>query len=194
MTGKIVLASVVLLVLPVLSCNRGCQPERKQVESVSKDKKGALSEEEKTKSVAERISLLMNAPIESIGQSRETIKAKLGPWRTLTVDNVPNRHDPNQVDSVYDIGYDGLMLKVYKVGGFQKEMLVIVRMTKNYPGILPQLIGLQQNAIELRYGPGVRTEDQKLEYTVEDDFGVNSVSFVLGDGKVAAVQWAYYTE
>jgi hypothetical protein len=121
MKGKVVLASVVLLVFPVLSCNRGSQPERKQVESVSKDKKETLSEEEKINSVAERISLLMNAPIESLGQSRETIKSKLGLWRTLTVDNVPNRHDPDQVDSVYDIGYDGLMLKVYSVGGFHKE-------------------------------------------------------------------------
>lgn len=194
MRGKIVIMSVALFAFLLASCRRGSEPGENRPGVASRAGSETPSDEVQGTSRAERVSALVNAPLRSIGQSRAGIRAKLGLWQALKVEKVHSRHDADQVDSVYTIAYGGLQLKIYEVGGFQKEMLISVRMEKNYPGVLPELVGMQEKAVELDYGIANKVEDQTLEYVVEDELGANGVSFLLQDGKVAAVEWTYYTE
>jgi len=92
---------------------------------------------------------LVWAPVDNIGETREAIQKKLGLWISLETKEVENLYDSNQTDTVYILNYSGLILRIYEAAS--RDILVVVTMTQNYPGILPELIGLSRDKIESRY-------------------------------------------
>jgi hypothetical protein len=136
---------------------------------------------------------LVMAPIRAMGQSRESIKEKLGPWISLETKTITNRHEVGQNDKTYTVKYDGLILTLYEVVKVKKEMLVSVRMTKNYPRILPELIGLKRGVVETRFGaskPGGET----YKYALQDGIGENSVICKFDGDTLVQVEWSYYLD
>jgi hypothetical protein len=138
-------------------------------------------------------SLLM-APIMQLGQSRTAIISKLGRWISLETKTIVNRHDPDQKDNIYTIKYDGLILRVYRVAKHKKEMLVSVTMTKNYPRILPELIGLTRNVIESRYGTAKQVKGETFKYAIRDEIGENSMIIKYENNILMQIDWSYYVD
>ena len=133
------------------------------------------------------------APRDNLGESRESIQMKLGPWISLETKEVENRHDPEQMDNYYILNYNGLIIII--IEAFAKEMLLDVTMTQNYPGILPELIGLNRETIELRFGPTNQPEGKYLIYTaVDDGYSQDTVSFIFEQDVVVSVEWSYYID
>lgn len=142
----------------------------------------------------QEINSLLMAPLKNIGQSRESARAKVGPWISSKTKTIANRHDADKIDNIYTLKYDGLILEIYEAVEWKKEMLLSVRMTQNQPRILPALIGSKREAIGSRFGPSEQTNSEELKYSVEDEIGKHSVIFKLHNNIVVNIQWSYYLD
>jgi len=174
---RIVLLAVCLL-SGMLSCQRG--PE-------SRPKPRA--------SFVEEINALVDAPKTNLGQRRESIRARLGPWVSLETREVPNLHEEGKIDHIYTIKYEGLVLGVYEVVAYKKEMLLAATMTRNWSHLLPELIGLDREALEGRFGPPSRIVDGFLEYvSSKEDEAEELVRIKMKGNTVEVVEWEYYVD
>jgi hypothetical protein len=146
-------------------------------------------------SFAEEVNILIEAPRRTLGNSRGSIQAKLGPWSSINTKKIPNRHEETWIDNIYSITYEGLVLHVYDVVAWKKEMLTAVSMTKNCSKALPQFIGTTKDAITERFGSPARATEEAMEYVpVLDSEGEDVVRFKLRDRVVVAVEWVYYID
>jgi hypothetical protein len=142
-------------------------------------------------SFVEEINAIAAAPRKILGNSRSSIREKIGPWSSIKIENVANRHAEGWIDNIYTLTYDGLVLSVYDVVAWKKEMLIAVSMTKNRPNLLPELIGKTEAAIIKRFGPPVRASQETIEYfTVGDEFN-DVLKVKLRHKIVAEVEWVY---
>jgi hypothetical protein len=146
-------------------------------------------------SFAGEVNVLIEAPRRALGNSRGSIQEKLGPWSSIKTEKIPNHHEETWIDNIYTITYDGLVLHVYDVVAWEKEMLTAVSMTKNCSKALPQFTGRTKDAITEKFGSPARATEEAMEYIpVLDSEGEDVVRFKLRDRIVVAVEWMYYID
>ena len=195
MRQKGILITITILLF-CCACNKSQEPKEKAPELFLQEQTAPeLLPQEQTapESHIPEINSLAMAPWENLGESRESIKLKLGPWISLETKEAENRHDPELMDNYYILNYYGLIITI--IEAFEKEMLLDVTMTQNYPGILPELIGLNRETIELRFGPANQTEGKNVEYTAVDDaYSQDTVRFIFEQDVVVSVEWSYYID
>jgi hypothetical protein len=136
---------------------------------------------------------LLMVPIKSIGQSRKLIKSKLGPWVSLETKAIASEY-VNGLDKAYTIKYDGLILGIYEVAKSKKEMLIFVKMTKNYPQILPELIGLKKEMVESSVKQKMHLNGGVYRYSAHDDIGENSIICKFKNDVLIEIEWSYYVD
>jgi hypothetical protein len=142
----------------------------------------------------QEINSLLISPIKNIGQNCKSVKTKLGTWISLKTKTIANQHEVGQIDRLHTIKYDGLILTLYEVVKYKKEMLISVKMVKNYPGILPELIGMKKEDFKSRFGAAVHVEGNAYKYAVQDEIGENSVSFKFENNILVGIDWSYYLD
>lgn len=174
-------ALVVLLILgtaPVVSCT--WQESRRQASARYID----------------QVNALVNAPMKEFGKGRNAIQAKLGVPSSITTKQFANRHDPKQIDLIHTLSYRGLVIWIYDVVAFKKEMIASVRMTENRPGLLPELIGKNERAIKAMFGVPHRKTGTVFEYTpiYDDEPGDDVVMIEFRNSIVEAVEWDFYLD
>lgn len=172
-TGLVVL--LILGTIPAVSGRPETIPERKS---------GASS--------IEQVKALVEAPIQRLGRSRASMQAALGPPAAVRTEQVANPHEPSQMDQIHTLTYPGLVIRLYDVVAFKKEMLLSVRMTQNYPGLLPELMGQNERTIISALGPPTISGREVWEY--KDDEGNDQVRVEFKDAVVVAVEWNYYVD
>jgi hypothetical protein len=176
----------ITILLFLCACNKSQESKLKAPEIL-------LQEQTTPESHVQEINSLAMAPREILGDSRESIKMKLGPWISLETKQAENRHDPEQMDNYYILNYNGLIIIIIEASA--REMLLDIAMTQNYPGILPELIGLNRETIELRFGPANQPEGKYLKYTaVDDGYSQDTVGFIFEQDVVVSVEWSYYID
>jgi len=169
---------VVLLTFATVPADSG------RPETTAERKSGASS--------VEQVKALVEAPIQRLGRSRASVQAALGSPSSVRIEQVANPHLPSQVDQIHTLTYPGLVIRLYDVVAFKKEMLLSVRMTQNYPGPLPDLIGQTERAIISSLGPPTISGGTVWEY--HDDEGNDQVRVEFKDSVVVAVEWNYYVD
>ena len=149
-----------------------------------------------TSSHIEQVNALVNAPMKQFGKGRSAIQAKLGAPSSATSRQYQNRHDPTQIDLIHTLSYQGLVIRIYDVVAFKKEMLGSVRMTRNRPGILPELIGKDERAIKAMFGVPHRKKGTLFEYNpvYDDEPGEDVVVIEFRNSIVEAVEWDFYLD
>lgn len=149
-------------------------------------------EQESGPSAVEQVKVLIKAPIRRLGQSRASVQATLGPPSSVWKEEVANPHDPRQTDQVHTLTYPGLVIRLYDVVVFKKEILLSVRMTQNHPGLLPDFIGQTETAINSSVGSPTISGGEVWEY--HDEEGNNQVRIEFKDAVVVAVEWNFYLD
>jgi hypothetical protein len=176
----------ITILLFLCVCNKSQESKQKAPELF-------LQEQTAPESHIQEINSLAMAPRDNLGDSRESIKMKLGPWISLETKEAVNRHDPEQMDNYYFLNYNGLVIIIIEASA--REMLLDVTMTQNYPGMLPELIGLNRETVESRFGPANQPEEKYLKYTaVDDGYSQDTVSFIFEQDVVVSVEWSYYID
>jgi len=147
-------------------------------------------------SIAENVRALISAPAQHLGKSAATIVAALGKPLSISSEDTPNKHQPSQIDRIKTITYEGLVISIYDVVAYEKEMLLSVRMTRNRPGILPALIGEDENAIKANYGNSEHVRGTIHDYVLTDgdDTASDMVSIDFNESKVVTVEWSYFVD
>jgi hypothetical protein len=177
MTGRRT-ALVVLLILGMAAAVSG-RPE-------------TTPEQQSRPSAVEQVKVLVEAPIRGLGRSRDSIQAALGPPSSVRKEEVTNPHDPRQTDQVHTLTYPGLVIRIYDVVVFKKEILLSVRMTQNHSRLLPDLIGQNEKAIIASLGSPKTSGNEVWEY--HDEEGNDQVRIEFKDAAVVAVEWNYYLD
>ncbi len=147
-------------------------------------------------SFTENLRVLAGIPVQQFGRSTAAMTAKLGPPLSMRSKDVSNKHEPSQIDRIKTFNYKGLVVSIYDVVIYKKEILLSVRMTKNRPGVLPVLIGKDEKSIKTKYGNPDRVERHIHEYVLADyeDTGIDRICIEFRNSSVVAVEWNYYVD
>ncbi len=169
---------LILCILPALSCLRAMPAERKATFN-------------------RYINELVNAPLKNLGENLASVQSKLGTPSALSTERLRNRHDPNQTDQIHTLTYKGLVVRIYDVPAFKKEMLLTVRLAENRPGLLPELIGQSEKAIKDKFGDPTGVEGAIYKYVPVynvDEPGEDVVKIQFNNSSVSSVEWNYYVD
>jgi hypothetical protein len=148
---------------------------------------------------ADKVNALINMPIKHFGNSRSSVQAKLGAPSNVKTEPFTNWHNPEQIDYIHTLHYPGLDIMLYDVAAYQKEFLISVRMTKNYPDLFPTLIGKNKKNIESMLGPPHIRDVTVFKYFQQMDVeslidGEDEVKIEFQNSIVKAVQWYFYID
>ncbi len=146
-------------------------------------------------SFSENVRALVRVAAQKLGGGDETIVSTLGQPPSVSSEDIPNKHQPSQIDQIKTLRYEGLVIRLYNVVAFKKEMLLSVRMTRNLPETFPLLIGASDKTIRDKYGDPERVEGTIHRYVLRDDeSGQDMVNIEFADSAVSAVEWSYYVD
>lgn len=135
------------------------------------------------------------APIESLGNDRATVAARLGTPLSTSTSKVPNRHDPQSIDKIHTLAYDGLSVYIYEATAVKSEFLLSVQMTINRPGLLPCLVGLSKDAIKAAFGTPLESKwDHWRFHSSGIQIGEDDLSLTFRGGRVTAAEWSFYLD
>jgi hypothetical protein len=108
---------------------------------------------------------------------------------------VANPYYPDQNDTISSITCDGLEAGFQTVTAITREYLIFVKLTKNLPGLLPDLIGNDISDLMTRYRLKGEIRGDIVEYFPEsDEIGMTFIRFRLKDTKVQSVEWISYVD
>ncbi len=157
---------------------------------------GALQPGKAPAPVPEDVRALVRAPLQKLGTCYKDISGVVGQPVSLSSEEIPNTHQPSQIDRITTIRYDGLVIRTYEVSVGGKEMLLSVRMTRNRPGILPLLIGASEKSIKATYGGPRYLKGNMFVYVLDDvdDTGEDAVNIEFENSLVVAVEWNFYVD
>ncbi len=169
---------LILYILSVISCHRETPAERKAA-------------------FIKHINELISAPMKNLGESPSSVQSKLGPPSIISTEQLTNRHNPKQIDQIHTLTYKGLVVRIYDVPSFKKEMLLTVRLTENRPGLLPELIGQDEKTIKEKFGDPTSVDGAIFKYIPVynvDDPGEDIVKIQFNNSIVSSVGWFYYVD
>jgi hypothetical protein len=147
--------------------------------------------------LAKHINELIAAPLKNLGEDRRSVQSRLGAPSSLNTEQLSNRHNPAQTDQTHTLAYQGLIIRIYDVPSFKKEMLLTVRLTENRSGLLPELIGQSEKAIKDRFGNPAGVDGTVFRYIPvynTDEPGEDVVKIQFSDSLVSSVEWIYYVD
>ena len=165
-------------ILSVISCNRQTPAERNAL-------------------YVKQVNDLVNSAIKRLGENRHSVQSILGAPSASSTEQIRNQHNPKQTDQIRTLTYRGLVVRIYDVPAFNKEMLLSVRMTENMPGVLPDLIGKSEKTINAKFGDPIRTKGTVFEYIPVyniDEPGEDIVKIEFSNSIVSAIEWFYYVD
>jgi hypothetical protein len=164
--------------MSVLSCHRETLAERKAAFN-------------------KHIKELVSAPLKNLGENLTSVQSKLGTPSALNTERLTNRHNPKQTDQIHTLTYKGLVVRIYDVPSFKKEMLLTVRLTENRPGLLPELIGQSEKTIKDTFGDPTSVDGAIFKYMPVynvDEPGEDVVKIQFNNSIVSFVEWNYYVD
>lgn len=103
---------------------------------------------------------------------------------------------PEHVDKIHTINYNGITVRVYEVVAHKKELLLSVGITSNRPGVLPELVGKNEGEIKAILGTPFQTRGQEWDFKTiyQDEPGEDILSLKFGNGRVVSAEWNFYVD
>lgn len=133
----------------------------------------------------------------SPGTTASELRERFGPPDTRTTTPTPNRHVPDQTDTIVTLEYDrGLTIELYSVtGGDDLLQSVVV----SSPGVVsydaPVEVGAAWEAVTAILGPPSGRQDGTPFYACEGCPAAESpVYFEVVDGVVRRIRFSYYVD
>lgn len=133
----------------------------------------------------------------SPGATASELRERFGPPDKRTTTPTPNRHVPDQTDTIVTLEYDrGLTIELYSVtGGDDLLQSVVV----SSPGVLsydaPVDVGAAWEAVTAILGPASGRQDGTPFYACEGcPAGESPVYFEVVDGVVRRIRFSYYVD
>lgn len=126
-----------------------------------------------------------------LGMTRKEIFQNIGTPVSVQTESVENRHQPKIMDTIYELDFDGLVVKIYDAGG--KEIMLYQKISSpKYKVKYGLNIGESRRKIKDVLGDPQEVHHDKVIYAYYDEFGYETiVVFRIADDKIAAIEWNF---
>jgi hypothetical protein len=133
-----------------------------------------------------RVDQVIDAPRAMFGRTRAQIERTLGIPLTAEARRVPNPDDPRADDTLHELAYPGVVVRVLEAAG-----LLRVRLTDPRYALPHGLgVGVARSRIEAVLGEAQAVSDRRLLYLYSDGFP-QTVEFYFRDDQVDRIEWNY---
>jgi hypothetical protein len=130
----------------------------------------------------------------TIYKTNDEIIKKLGNPMNIKETKVKNIHDPEVIDTVYELFYDGLYIKNYTAIAKDKGWIEHISITKNNYNLKYGInIGNDRNHIESILGKPPETKDDVWIYTDSDGYA-DTVKFYFKNDTVTKIEWDFWID
>ena len=132
------------------------------------------------------------AALDSAGRS--LVSAKCAKPLAITKEQIKNRHIDGIVDQIWSVQCDGYFLEYYIANDTAPPRELPMRLTltrphKTFPVKLN--VGIAESQVHMRLGAPETKKHGELQYVGMDEAGADTVTFVVKNGKVAEIRWAW---
>jgi hypothetical protein len=135
-----------------------------------------------------------NEALKLKARNRTALEAEAGRPSSTDITIEPNRHVPEQLDSIIRLAYDGMEIQLRKPGP-GGEMFEYVAVTKrkwlNFPYFRP---GVSEENVIAALGEPQRRQDNRLVYNCGDSEADAPVVFEIEDETVRRIVFNYYVD
>lgn len=120
---------------------------------------------------------------------------RLRPPGSEEVETLQNRHDPEQVDTLRTLHYDGLTVEVYHVGGgSDREFIQSIEVTGgDYETAEGVQVGSTRTRVEEQLGSPATREGDAYVYELSD-VTPNQLRIRFDGDTVSAMTWSFYVD
>jgi hypothetical protein len=127
-----------------------------------------------------------------LGKTKTEIIRNLGTPKSFKVRKIENQYDPEQIDEIYELYFDGLYVGIYKVTKDGKEIFLAITVTSDkYKVKLGLNVGSsKENVVKILGEP--QDKDGENVYIYEDSIGFSYVYFHFEEGILQKVNWVFY--
>lgn len=128
-----------------------------------------------------------------VGETLAEIITNLGTPQSFKTEKVKNTHNPDQIDEVYELLYDGLFIEIYKVTETNKEFVTALSVTDDkYKMKWGLNIGSSRNQVKNVLGNP--SEEKNNVYIYKTDEAPSYVSFYFRNGTMYKIYWSFYID
>jgi hypothetical protein len=141
---------------------------------------------------------LMDAPRAQLGNSRADLYRTLGQPIRVSTREVKNKHEPEIVDRVWTLEFDGVRAEVYESNAAGRDYLWSLAVEKRrVPLRLSVSLGDRRDTILTVLGSPSRSTDAMLEYVAQvsgSNRSLNVVRLKVQHGRLVGLEWDYWLE
>jgi hypothetical protein len=129
-----------------------------------------------------------------LGKTRAEIERNLGRPLASTGKEVPNLHYPERTDEIFELGYTGLRISIYRVSETRKEIVTAVAITSaRYRLKWGIKVGCPIDDVQKVFGYPSEEREGVISYETGEE-APSSVSFYFRNGLVYKIYWAFYID
>ena len=126
-----------------------------------------------------------------LGRTGSEIMRFLGDPVKISKKEINNIHDPDQVDLVNELFYDGLSIRIYRVAETGKEIIINISITGDEYNLKWGLgVGSPQDDIKAQLGDP--HEEEKDAYIYQAEGAPSCVVFYFRNSRVYRIDWEFY--
>ncbi|HUR79117.1 MAG TPA: hypothetical protein VM733_00020 [Thermoanaerobaculia bacterium] len=132
----------------------------------------------------------LSQPKEILGTSIASVTRRLGPPEQTSFVLIASPHDPKMRNVRATLTYRGATITVLNVLCCDQSLLERVRVTD------PRVIAFPETAkaVRERFGEPSQARGGRLVYRIENDVGIDTITFEVNGGRVRAVEWQYFVD
>lgn len=128
-----------------------------------------------------------------IGETVAEVTSNLGNPESFKTEKVKNRHNPEQIDEINELFYDGLYIKIYKVTETNKEFITDLSVT-NDRYHMKWGLNVGSSNDEVKNILGSPSEEKHNVFIYRTDEAPSHVSFYFRNGTVYRIDWSFYID
>ncbi len=129
-----------------------------------------------------------------MGKTAAEIKKNLGRPLLSSRRAVENIHYPERTDEIYELGYSGLAVTIYRVTETQKEIITDVAVTSGRYRLKWGIkVGSPIEDIQKNFGYPTEEHEGVISYETGEE-APSSVSFFFRNGVVYKISWSFYID
>jgi hypothetical protein len=133
-----------------------------------------------------KVDEFIDAPRAMFGRTRQQIERTLGPPATAEVRPVRNPDDPRKDETLHELAYPGVVVRVLESLGLLRVRLTEARYQLPY-GLN---VGTPRGRVEDVLGEAQAISDRRAMYLYSDGFP-RTVEFYFREGRVDRIDWNY---
>ena len=130
------------------------------------------------------------APRDLLGVTVYSVTRRLGEPERTSFELIESPHDPKMRNVRVTLVYPGVPVTIVNVLCCDSSFLERVRLTDRGLLAFPET----ERAVRERFGEPRQSRADRLTYKIENEVGADTIAFELENGRVRAVEWAYFLD